>query len=81
MTGKTAQSSFANPSLFTPAEPFTVNECTVPQYWGVNYQPPDLGNSAPPFIGADLEIVLDKDGFCETFTTIAAAIAGKLLDR
>lgn len=58
-----------------------MNECTVPQYWGINFQPPGSGNSAPPFIGADMTIVVDTGGFCSTFTTIAGAIAGKLLDR
>lgn len=75
---KTAQSSFANP--FHLAKPFKQHQCTVPQYWGINFQPPDLGNSAPPFIGADMAIEVDSDGFCSTFTTIGSALAGKLLD-
>lgn len=80
MTSKTSTelalliNSFFSP---TPAEPFTVKQCTVPQYWGINFQPPDLGDAAPQFIGADMEIVLDSDGFCETFTTIGSAIAGR----
>lgn len=63
-----------NPAVFCPAEPFTVNECTVPKYWGVNYQAD--ADAAPPFIGADLDMKINDSGFCETFTTIGSAVAG-----
>ena len=49
----------------------------MPQYWGINYQAPDLGNAAPPFIGADMSIESDSDGFCSTFTTVGSAVAGE----
>lgn len=62
--------------ILRSAQPFTVNECVVPQYWGINYQPPDLGSAAPPFIGADLSIQLDAGGFCSTFLTSVGAVAG-----
>ena len=61
------------------AKPYTVNECSVPQYWGINFQPPDLGNSAPPFIGANMNIRVDGGGFCETLLTSMGAVAGKCL--
>jgi hypothetical protein len=61
------------------ADPITVNECVVPQYWGINYQDPKAATSAPPFIGADLTIVLDEGGFCSTLTTVLGAVAGKFL--
>lgn len=49
----------------------------VPQYWGISYQPADLGNSAPPFIGADMSIEVDTGDFCSQLTTIGGAVAGK----
>lgn len=55
----------------------TVNECTVPQYWGINYQTANSSNAAPPSIGADMSIKLDSDDFCSTLTTIGTAVAGK----
>ena len=64
---------------FISAEETTKVECTVPQYWGINYQPPDLGNAAPPFIGADMDIAFDDNGACELFTTVGSAIAGRFL--
>ena len=60
-----------------PANKITVNECTVPQYWGINYQAADSSNAAPPSIEADMSIVVDKGGFCDTFTTVGNAVAGK----
>ena len=77
---KTVQTSSAAANSFHSAQEITVKQCTVPQYWGINFQPPDLGNAAPPFIGADMAIKVDDDGFCDTFTTILGAVAGKLLD-
>ena len=54
-----------------------MNECTVPQYWGINYQAADASDAAPPYIGADMSIEVDKGGFCSTFTDIGSAVAGK----
>ena len=51
----------------------------VPQYWGINYQPPDKHDAAPPFIGADMSIQLDEGGFCGDLTTAMGAVAGKCL--
>lgn len=62
-----------NPMSYCPAEPFTVNECTVPRFWGINYQAdPD---SAPPFINTNVDMKVNDDGFCSTFTTIGGGIA------
>lgn len=77
---KTAQTSSAAANPFHSAQEITLNKCTVPQYWGINFQPPDSGNAAPPFIGADMAIKVDGDGFCKTFATILSAVVGKLLD-
>jgi hypothetical protein len=65
-----------NPAVYCPAEPFTVTECTVPQYWGINYQAPDSSNAAPPFIGSDLTMEIDGGGFCSTLLTSLSAVAG-----
>ena len=55
----------------------TTIECTVPQFWGVTYQPPNLGVAAPPFIALSLNMVVDTSDFCTTFATIGGAIAGE----
>ena len=60
-------------------ESFKLTQCTVPKYWGVNYQPPGQDNAAPPFIGADLTVTQPANGFCATFSTIASAVAGELI--
>ncbi|KAI3324079.1 hypothetical protein HD806DRAFT_543494 [Xylariaceae sp. AK1471] len=60
---------------YCPSEPFTVNECVVPRYWSVNYQPSDL-NGAPPFIQADMTFETDDIGFCDTLVTVGGAVAG-----
>ncbi|KAK7182254.1 hypothetical protein DPSP01_006972 [Paraphaeosphaeria sporulosa] len=65
-----------NPAVYCPAEPITVNECTVPQYWGINYQDKDAANAAPPFIGSDLTIEVDNGGFCGKLLTSMSAVAG-----
>ncbi|KAI0531554.1 hypothetical protein GGR58DRAFT_524417 [Xylaria digitata] len=65
-----------NPMLYCPPQVITANQCVVPRYWGINYQTPDASNAAPPNIGADLEVVNDSDGFCDSFTTIGGAVAG-----
>lgn len=53
----------------------------MPRFWGINYQPPDLGNAAPPHLAVDMKIEVDEGDFCETFADIAAALAGKLCFR
>ncbi|RDL36423.1 Uncharacterized protein BP5553_05775 [Venustampulla echinocandica] len=63
-------------AYYCPGKKTKVTECKVPKYWGVNYQPHDLGNSAPPFMGADMEMKIEDHGFCSTFTTVGAAVAG-----
>ncbi|KAF2466174.1 uncharacterized protein BDR25DRAFT_306336 [Lindgomyces ingoldianus] len=63
-------------AYYCPSKPFTVTECVVPQYWGINYQAPDATNAAPPFIGADMHITLDEGGFCTTLLTSLGAVAG-----
>lgn len=55
----------------------TINECVVPRYWGINYQSPDSSSAAPPNIQADMTVEKDSDGFCDTFTTVGGAVAGK----
>jgi hypothetical protein len=65
-----------NPATYCPAEPYTVNECTVPQYWGINYQDKNAANAAPPFIGSDLQVEIDEGGFCTTLLTSLGAVAG-----
>jgi len=62
---------------YCPAQPFTVNECTVPQFWGVNYQDPNAGTSAPPFMQLTLDVAVDTgSGYCATFATVGGAVAG-----
>ena len=52
----------------------------VPDYWGINYQEEGGDDdAAPPFIGVDLKLEVEGKGFCETFTTVGSAVAGKLL--
>ncbi|KAF2733262.1 hypothetical protein EJ04DRAFT_605937 [Polyplosphaeria fusca] len=65
-----------NPAVYCPAEPYTVTQCVVPAYWGINYQAPDSANAAPPFIGADVAVEIDEGGFCGTLTTALGAVAG-----
>jgi hypothetical protein len=62
---------------YCPLKPFTVTECKVPQYWGINYQDPNESNAAPPFIGADMQIVVDGGGFCEKMLTAIGAVASE----
>ncbi|KAL4732971.1 hypothetical protein BDV11DRAFT_214583 [Aspergillus similis] len=64
-----------SPMTYCPSKPFTVTECKVPQYWGINYQDPDESNAAPPFIGADMQIVVDGGGFCQKMLTAMGAVA------
>ncbi|MCJ1347368.1 hypothetical protein MMC31_005592 [Peltigera leucophlebia] len=72
----TTPACYGNAMAYCPSQEITLSQCTVPQYWGINFQPPDLGNAAPPFIGADMAIKVDDDGFCGTFTTSLGAVAG-----
>lgn len=65
-----------NPAVYCPAKPFTVTECTVPQYWGINYQDKNAANSAPPFIGSDLTMKIDNGGFCTKLLSSMGAVAG-----
>ena len=58
-------------------QPVTVTECVVPQFVGVNFQPADLGNAAPPFMEFGLSIAVDSTDFCSTFATVGSAVAGK----
>jgi hypothetical protein len=58
-------------------QPITVTECVVPQFVGVNFQPADLGNAAPPFMEFGLSIAVDSSDFCSTFATVGSAVAGK----
>jgi hypothetical protein len=58
-------------------QPSDVTECVVPQFVGVNFQPADLGNAAPPFMEFGLSIVVESSDFCSTFATIASAVSGK----
>jgi len=60
---------------YRKADPFKANQCKIPQYWGINYQPSDL-NGAPPFVGADMNVTPDDGGFCETLLNSMAAVAG-----
>lgn len=60
------------------AQPFTVNECTVPQFWGVNYQDPTATTDAPSYMELTLDVAVDTgSGFCSTFATVGSAVAGK----
>ncbi|ORY15232.1 hypothetical protein BCR34DRAFT_585137 [Clohesyomyces aquaticus] len=63
---------------YCPAKPFTVNQCVIPRYIGINYQAPDCGNCAPPNIGARLEMKLDEGGFCKTLLESAGTVAGAI---
>lgn len=58
-------------------EPYTIEQCLVPQYWGVSFQDPDESNAAPPFIGADMSVETGDDGFCGDLTSAAGAVAGE----
>jgi hypothetical protein len=49
----------------------------VPQFWGVTYQPANLGNAASPFMELGLSIAVDEGNFCSTFTMVGSAVAGK----
>lgn len=52
----------------------------VPTYWGINYQKKgDDDDGAPSYIGVDLKLEVEEDGFCETITTVGQAIGGKFL--
>ncbi|KAK3202664.1 hypothetical protein GRF29_154g350333 [Pseudopithomyces chartarum] len=71
------QPTCPNPAVYCPAEPITVNECTVPRFWGINYQGGDP-NSGPPQITTTVDLSIKESGFCETFTTIGSAVAGAI---
>ena len=63
-----------NPASYCPEKPFTVNECTVPRFWGINYQ--SDADAAPPFISSSVDMEVVKEDYCDTFTTIGEAVAG-----
>ena len=70
--------AIGNPMAYCPENKITINECTVPQYWGINYQSPDASQAAPPFIGADMQVEVDNGGFCTTLLTSMGAVAGAI---
>ena len=61
-----------------PANTTKITACTMPRFWGINYQSPELGNAAPPHLAVDMKIEVEDGDFCGTFADIASALAGKL---
>ncbi|KAI0397648.1 hypothetical protein F5Y17DRAFT_414061 [Xylariaceae sp. FL0594] len=66
------------PSTMTycPSEPFTVNECVVPRYWGIVNFGDTTG--APNHIQADLTLKIEGSGLCDTLTGVGEALAGAI---
>ncbi|KAI1378717.1 hypothetical protein F4677DRAFT_465844 [Hypoxylon crocopeplum] len=73
----THKSDCPNPAVYCPTKSTTINECQVPRYWGINYQPSDANPGyAPPNIQADMDMEIDSSDFCSTFTAVGSAVAG-----
>ncbi|KAI1814038.1 hypothetical protein GGS20DRAFT_585882 [Poronia punctata] len=66
-----------NPMVYCPMEPFTVNECVVPRYWGIALHGSD-SNAPPSNIQADMTFKIEDSGLCETFATVGSAFAGAI---
>lgn len=54
----------------------SLNQCEVPQYWGINFQAPDASDSAPPFIGMDISQEKTESTACEDALSAIGAVAG-----
>jgi hypothetical protein len=62
---------------YCPENKVEYTNCEVPKYWGINYQPADLGNAAPPNI--DVNVAMEKlgdGGLCENVMTALGGVAG-----